>query len=290
MAINFPNSPSTNDTFVAAGSRWLWNGTAWVRQGSPGSQGVQGATGATGPQGNQGVQGATGAGGPGGSAGPTGPQGDDGAAGPQGNQGVQGATGSTGPQGNQGVQGATGAGGPSGSTGPTGPQGNQGVQGAAAAGANGKILQVVHVEKTDVFSANASNGSFSTIFSASITPSSTSNKILVMWNSNLSLRDTGQRAGFRMLRGSTVVNVGDTLGSRVPAGVGNLRSNATNENIPASQMFLDSPSSTSSVTYNLQVGAENGAVEIFVGRSENNTNSNTYYTMASNIVLMEVAA
>ena len=104
MAINFPNSPSTNDTFVAAGSRWLWNGTAWVRQGTPGSQGVQGATGA------QGVQGSTGA------TGPTGPQGN------QGVQGATGADGSTGPQGNQGVQGATG---------PTGPQGNQGVQGAA---------------------------------------------------------------------------------------------------------------------------------------------------------------
>ena len=75
MAINFPDSPSTNDTYVAAGSRWLWNGTAWVRQGTPGSQGVQGATGSTGP---------------------TGPQGDDGAAGP------------TGPTGPQGVQGATG--------------------------------------------------------------------------------------------------------------------------------------------------------------------------------------
>ena len=35
MAINFPDSPSTNDTYVAAGSRWLWNGTAWVRQGTP---------------------------------------------------------------------------------------------------------------------------------------------------------------------------------------------------------------------------------------------------------------
>jgi len=60
MAINFPNSPSTNDTYVAAGSRWLWNGTAWVRQGTPGTQGVQGATGATGPTGAQGHQGADG--------------------------------------------------------------------------------------------------------------------------------------------------------------------------------------------------------------------------------------
>lgn len=153
----------------------------------------------------------------------------------------------------------------------------------------GNILQVVHVAKTDVFSASASTGNFSTVFSASITPSSTSSKILVTWNSNLSLKNTGQRAGFRMLRGTTPVNVGDTLGSRTESGVGNLRSNATNENIPASQMFLDSPSSTSAVTYNLQVGAESGATEIFVGRSENNTDADTYYTMASNIVLMEVA-
>ena len=94
MAINFPDSPSTNDTYVAAGSRWLWNGTAWVRQGTPGSQGVQGATGSTGP---------------------TGPQGDDGAAGP---------TGPTGPQGVQGATGAQGVQGATGSTGPTGPAGS----------------------------------------------------------------------------------------------------------------------------------------------------------------------
>ena len=169
MAINFPNSPSTNDTYVAAGSRWLWNGTAWVRQGTPGTQGVQGATGAqgvqgaagatgpTGPQGAQGRQGATGATGPQGvqgaagaqgavgaqgaqgvqgatgSTGGTGPQGDDGATGPTGptgSQGVQGATGATGPQ---GVQGATGAGGPGGSTGPQGVQGAQGFQGVQGA-------------------------------------------------------------------------------------------------------------------------------------------------------------
>ena len=106
MAINFPNSPSTNDTYVAAGSRWLWNGTAWVRQGTPGTQGNQGvqgaggSTGGTGPTGPQGVQGATGSTGPTGGTGPTGPQ------------GVQGSTGSGGSTGPQGVQGATGSAGP----------------------------------------------------------------------------------------------------------------------------------------------------------------------------------
>ena len=29
MALNFPNSPATNDTHTEAGRTWKWNGTAW---------------------------------------------------------------------------------------------------------------------------------------------------------------------------------------------------------------------------------------------------------------------
>ena len=29
-AIDFPNSPSTNDAFVSGGKRWVYNGSAWV--------------------------------------------------------------------------------------------------------------------------------------------------------------------------------------------------------------------------------------------------------------------
>lgn len=30
MPIDFPNSPSTNDMYTAAGKTWVYNGTAWV--------------------------------------------------------------------------------------------------------------------------------------------------------------------------------------------------------------------------------------------------------------------
>ena len=29
-AINFPNSPSVNDTHTANGKTWTWNGAAWI--------------------------------------------------------------------------------------------------------------------------------------------------------------------------------------------------------------------------------------------------------------------
>lgn len=30
MAIDFPNSPSVNDVFNAAGKQWLYNGSSWT--------------------------------------------------------------------------------------------------------------------------------------------------------------------------------------------------------------------------------------------------------------------
>jgi hypothetical protein len=95
MAIDFPNSPSINDTFTADGRVWKWNGEAWLFLGFPGPEGPQGIQGETGPQG------------------PTGDTGHTGATGPQGPQGIQGEAG---PAGADGADGADGEGVPTGGT------------------------------------------------------------------------------------------------------------------------------------------------------------------------------
>ena len=90
MPIDFPNSPTLNQTFTVGDQTWYWDGSVWrisMSQGATGPTGPIGPTGPTGPQGAQGVTGPTG------SVGPTGP------IGPQGLQGVTGPTGSTGPTG-----------------------------------------------------------------------------------------------------------------------------------------------------------------------------------------------
>ncbi len=89
-AFDFPNSPSTNDTYSANGVTFQWNGSVWTRYSAS-----QGAQGATGPTGAQGAVGSTGAQGATGSTGPTGAQGATGPTGAQGAQGHQGTAGSS---------------------------------------------------------------------------------------------------------------------------------------------------------------------------------------------------
>jgi hypothetical protein len=59
VAIDFPNSPSLNQSFTAGGSTWIWDGIAWTLQrittGAQGPQGEVGPQGPTGPVGPQGT-------------------------------------------------------------------------------------------------------------------------------------------------------------------------------------------------------------------------------------------
>ena len=91
-AFDFPNSPSTNDTYSANGVTFQWNGSVWTRYSA--SQGAQGSTGPTGAQGAVGSTGAQGATGSTGAQGATGPTGAQGATGSTGAQGATGAAGS----------------------------------------------------------------------------------------------------------------------------------------------------------------------------------------------------
>ena len=63
-ALNFPNSPSLNDTHTENGVTFKWNGAAWDRLGDIGAQGATGAQGAAGAQGTAGAAGAQGSTGP----------------------------------------------------------------------------------------------------------------------------------------------------------------------------------------------------------------------------------
>ena len=151
-----------------------------------------------------------------------------------------------------------------------------------------KIIQVDHVAKTDYSTFSSSSDSFHDVMSASITPKSSSNKVLMQWNSNYSTNNDNQRGGFRILRGSTAIGVGASEGNRIQTATVNMIVERNSESKQVSQVLVDSPSTTSSTTYKLQVIAESGAGIISINRSESSSDSNTHYRGSSNIVLMEV--
>lgn len=85
-AIDFPDSPSLNDTFTSGDRTWIWNGTVWntvtTQEGPTGPTGATGDTGPTGPTGATGADSNV--------TGPTGATGDTGPTGPTGADGVPG--------------------------------------------------------------------------------------------------------------------------------------------------------------------------------------------------------
>lgn len=159
---------------------------------------------------------------------------------------------------------------------------------AAAAGGGGKVLQVISTNKTDTFTTNSTTFVDITGLSVSITPSANTSKILVLATITGS-GDVGlNTASFRLLRGSTTIDVGDSAGSRVQA-TGGLFADETSHIDSASVVFLDSPSTTSATTYKFQIRCNNSG-NAFVNRSELDSDNNTFYRSVSNITVLEIGA
>jgi hypothetical protein len=155
---------------------------------------------------------------------------------------------------------------------------------ASKIGYAGAILQIVQTVKTDTFSQAGSTFGDITGMSASITPSSASNRVFVFVDLNVG--SSGNIAQLQLYRGATLIYVGDAAGSRRQVFAAAYDSDP-NTLTKATVMFLDSPATTSSVTYKLQ-GATDSAGTFFINRTSNDTNSITGTRGASTITLMEV--
>jgi hypothetical protein len=148
------------------------------------------------------------------------------------------------------------------------------------------ILQVVQGVKTDT--ASRTSTAFDDIagLSVSITPSSTSSKILVIAQVVVSANsDAGVL--LRLRRDSTDIYLGDAASNR-PRVSANSYSAADNRSNSESITFLDSPNTTSAVTYKIQF-AGSAAAAIYVNRTVLDTDSAPFPRAASSITAMEVA-
>ena len=140
----------------------------------------------------------------------------------------------------------------------------------------GAVLQVVNMVKLTSFSTTSTSFVDITGLTASITPSSTNSKILVL----VTLARGGNNVGaINLLRGATNL--------LQPTTVQGFSSSSTNYSAsdgvaPAPIICLDSPASVSSVTYKCQIKTNTGT--IYIGNR-----SSADMEMVSTITLMEIA-
>jgi hypothetical protein len=139
--------------------------------------------------------------------------------------------------------------------------------GLEEAAGGGKILQVIEATKSTSFSTTSSTFQ-DTGLSATITPSSTSSRILCLLDGQGGQTASGRSCKYRLVRGATQIALKD-----------NLQTGATDMYFPMPIMDVDSPATTSATTYKIQVSTDGvGTVSFVAG-------SSSY----SRLILMEVA-
>jgi len=151
----------------------------------------------------------------------------------------------------------------------------------------GKVLQVVQTVKSDTFSSSAASWTDVPGLSVSITPASTSNKVLII--PSIQSSSSGGGNAFAIDRDGTRLALPATAGSRLsgtfPAGL----KSGISDIATTSLVYLDSPSSTSSVTYKIQVNCNSGGTQYVNLNYDDATATINYIRVSSSITVMEIA-
>jgi hypothetical protein len=160
--------------------------------------------------------------------------------------------------------------------------------GTATGFGGGKVLQVVSVIKTDTFVTSATTVTEVTGATASITPASTSNHIIVMMSFCMS--PSADATTPYLYRDSTSIGLGDQFGTsrrRGPVGTVKYEVGRTRQ---VSWVHKDSPSTTSAVAYSLRVQGNGSGQVVNIGRSHSGADQVWDGSGAVNIILMEIGA
>ena len=151
----------------------------------------------------------------------------------------------------------------------------------------GTVLQVVSTTKTDTFSMSSTTFGDVTGLSVSITPTSSTSKILVISNLNWGSSANDINSA-RLLRDSTVISAGNSASNRSPSFAGMRTASADNIET-VSVTFLDSPATTSATTYKVQVRV-GSADTVYVNRTATDTDVSAFPRAVSSITVMEISA
>jgi hypothetical protein len=151
----------------------------------------------------------------------------------------------------------------------------------------GSILQVVQTVKSDTFVSSSASWVDVTGMSVDITPTLATSKILV----SFAIHGTTVNVAYvKLLRNGSDIAIGDASSNRIRCTAGNFNVGGDgNTTYLFTHEFLDSPGTTSTLTYKLQFRHESGGSNWHVNRTVNDPDSSTGMRGISTITVKEIA-
>ena len=151
----------------------------------------------------------------------------------------------------------------------------------------GCILQTLSTTKTDTFANSSSSNQVITGLTVTITPKYATSKILVHASVAAST-SSGGRAFITLGKGGSVLVQGDESGSRRRC-FAQIQNSDTGFMNSITMEFLDSPATTSALTYQVIGLPEGGSTQININKSSTDSDSASRGRGSSTITVMEIA-
>jgi len=156
----------------------------------------------------------------------------------------------------------------------------------------GSVLQVVSTDYTGTASSTSATPADVSGFAATITPSSASNKILVFVSVAFGFANDAYPYVL-LKRNGTSISVGTSAtGSQINVFLSGTGTNDSGSTVyrfhQASKSYLDSPSSTSALTYQIQLSSPYAGITGYINRLSDSGNAAYVQFPTSTITVMEI--
>jgi len=151
------------------------------------------------------------------------------------------------------------------------------------------VLQVVQDTFTSTF-LTTSQTNVDTGLAVTITPRSTSSKILIMAKVDMAWDAAAAKCFIDLTRGDTPIFIGDTSGSKQQATSAFYVNVASNTGVATSIVYEDSPATTSATTYKIRMRRADPQGTVGLNRGVDSWgDSSIFATSASSIIAMEIS-
>ena len=159
---------------------------------------------------------------------------------------------------------------------------------------SGSVIQTKQTYRTSLFEESLTQGNYSSaVMTCAITPYSSTSKILVLCTVQISTGSGTNGAQAQLQRDGTPIGIADAAGSRTRGTGGGMGSSQINRMQSNVQMtFLDSPSSSSSLSYTAHIKPGfAGTQTVYLNREGggHSTDASNVGVSASSLTLLEIA-